>query len=140
MRVTLRADPVPLRKAKANMSEAKLRVLEPNHDSSAEQTAGSVDKIREILFGTQIKTYEARFARGEEPRGLDKEYVRRTLADQGFRGEGTPPPLTDEVRVEAARRYIQLCELITGRPLIVMSVRIGAHGMSMSQMPWCTSW
>ena len=28
--------------------------------------------------------YEERFARGEEPRGLDKEYVRRTLADQGY--------------------------------------------------------
>ncbi|HVT09518.1 MAG TPA: phosphoribosylaminoimidazolesuccinocarboxamide synthase, partial [Polyangia bacterium] len=62
--------------------------------------------------------YEARFAKGEEPRGLDKEYVRRTLADQGFKGEGTPPPLSDEVRIEAARRYIQLCELITGRPFV----------------------
>ena len=60
--------------------------------------------------------YDERFARGEEPRGLDKEYVRRTLADQGYRGEGPPPKLTDDVRVEAARRYIQVCELITGRP------------------------
>ena len=32
--------------------------------------------------------YEDRFARGEEPRGLDKEYVRRRLADQGYRGDG----------------------------------------------------
>ena len=62
--------------------------------------------------------YEARFARGEEPRGLDKEYVRRTLADQGYKGEGPPPQLTDEVRCEAARRYIQVCELITGQPFI----------------------
>jgi phosphoribosylaminoimidazole-succinocarboxamide synthase len=62
--------------------------------------------------------YEARFARGEEPRGLDKEYVRRTLADQGYKGEGPPPKLTDEVRCEAARRYIQVCELITGQPFI----------------------
>ncbi len=62
--------------------------------------------------------YEARFARGDEPRGLDKEYVRRALADQGFRGEGTPPALSDELRMEAARRYIQLCELITGRPFV----------------------
>jgi phosphoribosylaminoimidazole-succinocarboxamide synthase len=62
--------------------------------------------------------YEARFARGDEPRGLDKEYVRRTLADQGYRGDGPPPILTDEVRCEAARRYIQVCELITGRPFV----------------------
>lgn len=60
--------------------------------------------------------YQTRFDQGLEPRGLDKEYVRRTLAEQGYRGDGPPPPLTDEVRVEAARRYIEVCELITGRP------------------------
>lgn len=60
--------------------------------------------------------YQARFDRGEEPRGLDKEYVRRTLADQGYRGDGPPPPLSPEVRCEAARRYIALYELITGQP------------------------
>ena len=62
--------------------------------------------------------YEARFARGEEPRGLDKEYVRRTLAEQGYRGEGAPPPLTAEVRIEAARRYIALYELVTGKTFV----------------------
>jgi len=62
--------------------------------------------------------YEARFAKGEEPRGLDKEYVRRTLADQGYKGDGPPPKLSDDVRVEAARRYIQVCELVTGRPFV----------------------
>jgi phosphoribosylaminoimidazole-succinocarboxamide synthase len=62
--------------------------------------------------------YQARLDRGDEPRGLDKEYVRRTLADQGYRGDGPPPPLTDEVRIEAARRYIQVCELVTGRPFV----------------------
>ena len=60
--------------------------------------------------------YQARFDAGQEPRGLDKEYVRRTLAEQGYKGEGPPPALTDDVRVEAARRYIEVCELITGRP------------------------
>ena len=44
--------------------------------------------------------------------------MRRTLAEQGYKGEGPPPALTDEVRVEAARRYIQVCELITGRPFV----------------------
>jgi phosphoribosylaminoimidazole-succinocarboxamide synthase len=62
--------------------------------------------------------YQDRFDRGEEPRGLDKEYVRRTLAAQGYKGDGPPPKLTDEVRSEAARRYIQVCELITGRPFV----------------------
>jgi phosphoribosylaminoimidazole-succinocarboxamide synthase len=62
--------------------------------------------------------YQARFDKGEEPRGLDKEYVRRTLAEQGYKGEGPPPKLSDDVRVEAARRYIQVCELVTGRPFV----------------------
>jgi phosphoribosylaminoimidazole-succinocarboxamide synthase len=59
--------------------------------------------------------YQTRFDANQEPRGLDKEYVRRTLAEQGYTGEGPPPPLSEEVRCEAARRYIALYELITGR-------------------------
>jgi phosphoribosylaminoimidazole-succinocarboxamide synthase len=62
--------------------------------------------------------YQARFDRGEEPRGLDKEYVRHTLAEGGYRGDGPPPPLSDEVRCEAARRYIALYELVTGQEFV----------------------
>lgn len=62
--------------------------------------------------------YQARFDRGEDPRGLDKDYVRNTFVAQGYRGEGPPPPLADDVRVEAARRYIALCELVTGLPFV----------------------
>jgi len=63
--------------------------------------------------------YDDRFARGEEPRALDKEYVRRWLVSQhGYRGEGPPPPLEDEVRIEAARRYIAAYELLTGRTFV----------------------
>ena len=60
-------------------------------------------------------SYEERFRAGKDQRNIDKEYVREWLAAQGFRGEGQPPALTDEVRVEAAKRYIQVYELITGR-------------------------
>ena len=59
--------------------------------------------------------YQTRFEQGQEPRGLDKEYVRRTLVEQGYKGEGPPPTLADAVRVEAALRYIQVCELVTGQ-------------------------
>ena len=41
--------------------------------------------------------------------------MRRWLVEQGFTGEGTPPPLPDEVRVEAARRYIEAYETLTGQ-------------------------
>jgi phosphoribosylaminoimidazole-succinocarboxamide synthase len=60
--------------------------------------------------------YEARLARGEEPRSLDKEYVRRWFVEQArYGGDGPPPPLPDDVRVEAAKRYIRNYELVTGR-------------------------
>jgi phosphoribosylaminoimidazole-succinocarboxamide synthase len=58
--------------------------------------------------------YEARLAAGDEPRSLDKEYVRRWYAQQGYTGDGPPPPLSDEVRVEAAKRYIEAHDRITG--------------------------
>jgi phosphoribosylaminoimidazole-succinocarboxamide synthase len=60
--------------------------------------------------------YQARTAAGQEPRSLDKEYVRRWLNEErSYRGDGEPPPVPDQVRVEAAARYIEIFELITGR-------------------------
>lgn len=62
--------------------------------------------------------YADRFARGEPPRALDKDFVRNALLAQGYRGDGPPPPLSDELRVEAARRYIALYELVTGKVFV----------------------
>lgn len=59
-------------------------------------------------------TYEGRFAAGLDPESFDKEYVRRFLAAQGFRGDGPIPSIPDEVKVEAMRRYIEAVERITG--------------------------
>jgi phosphoribosylaminoimidazole-succinocarboxamide synthase len=59
-------------------------------------------------------SYAERQARGEEPESFDKEYVRRWLAAEGYKGDGPPPVLPDEVRIEAALRYIQAYEQITG--------------------------
>ena len=49
---------------------------------------------------------------------LDKENVRRYLLDQGFKGEGTPPKLTDEIRTLIAEKYIELYSKLTGREFI----------------------
>ena len=63
--------------------------------------------------------YEERLAKGEEPRSLDKEYVRRWLANEAkWSGDGPPPAMPDEVRLEAARRYIASYELVTGKPFV----------------------
>ncbi len=64
--------------------------------------------------------YEARMKNGQEPRSLDKEYVRRWMVDEhGYRGDGPPPALSSEVRVEAALRYIENYEVVTGKAFVV---------------------
>jgi phosphoribosylaminoimidazole-succinocarboxamide synthase len=65
----------------------------------------------------QASTYEERFKAGEEPQGLDKEYVRVWLKNErGFTGDGEIPEIVDEVRIEASSRYVQACEQIIGQP------------------------
>ena len=63
-------------------------------------------------------TYEERFAAGLDPKSFDKEYVRRWFAEQGYRGDGDAPAIPEDVRVEAARRYIEACEVIRGEPFV----------------------
>jgi phosphoribosylaminoimidazole-succinocarboxamide synthase len=58
--------------------------------------------------------YDAAMAAGRDPRSLDKEFLRRWLVERGYSGEGAPPPLDDAVRCEAARRYVETFEQVTG--------------------------
>lgn len=63
-------------------------------------------------------SYAERRAKGEEPESFDKEYVRRWLAGQGFKGDGPIPVIPDEVRIEAAARYTVAFEQITGTTFV----------------------
>lgn len=60
------------------------------------------------------ESYAERHEKGEEPESFDKEYVRRWLAQEGYTGDGEVPRIPDEIRVEAARRYVEAYERITG--------------------------
>jgi phosphoribosylaminoimidazole-succinocarboxamide synthase len=60
------------------------------------------------------EAYERSMREGLDPEALDKEYVRRWLREQGYAGNGPPPTLPDPVRCEAARRYIEAYEQVTG--------------------------
>lgn len=64
------------------------------------------------------ESYERALHEGTDPIALDKEYVRRWLVEQGYRGEGPPPPLPDPVRCEATRRYIEAYERVTGEAFV----------------------
>jgi phosphoribosylaminoimidazole-succinocarboxamide synthase len=59
--------------------------------------------------------YEVALSQGRDPEALDKEYLRRWLVDAGYRGEGPVPEIPTDVRCEAARRYIEAFEQVTGR-------------------------
>ena len=59
-------------------------------------------------------TYEERFAAGLDPEPLDKDFVRRYYTALGYRGDGDPPELPSDVRIGAAKRYMEAFERITG--------------------------
>lgn len=65
-----------------------------------------------------VDGYDRAMSAGEDPRALDKEFLRRWLVERGFMGEGTPPALTIDVRIEAAQRYIEAAEVVMGRPFV----------------------
>ncbi|MEM1416905.1 MAG: phosphoribosylaminoimidazolesuccinocarboxamide synthase [Myxococcota bacterium] len=64
------------------------------------------------------ESYGARFEAGEDPESFDKEYVRRWLKSVGYGGDGPPPTIPDDVRVEASRRYIEACDQIRGEAFV----------------------
>lgn len=63
----------------------------------------------------RVESYEQAMREGGDPLALDKDVVRRELSKLGYQGEGDPPPLPDDLRLLAAKRYIEAYEAITGR-------------------------
>ncbi len=61
-----------------------------------------------------LDSYKELFKAGKEQRKIDKEYVREWYVKNGYRGDGEPPEMPDEVRIEAAKRYIEAYETVTG--------------------------
>lgn len=62
----------------------------------------------------EADSYAARLAAGDEPESLDKEPVRQAFSALGYRGEGDPPPVDDEVWRETSQRYVRAYERLTG--------------------------
>ncbi|MFB0516877.1 MAG: phosphoribosylaminoimidazolesuccinocarboxamide synthase [Candidatus Neomarinimicrobiota bacterium] len=59
--------------------------------------------------------YQERFAEGEEPDNIDKEFLRLWFVEHcDPYHDATLPPAPDELRIELSRRYILLYEMITG--------------------------
>ena len=62
--------------------------------------------------------YEERFKNSKPQKMLDKENIRQWLIDKGFKGEGTPPKLTDDIRSLLAEKYIELYKALLGKEFI----------------------
>lgn len=62
----------------------------------------------------RAESYEKRMSRGKEPDGLDKEFLRLWLKDQGFSGEGEVPPVPSEVTGRLADLYAEPYRRLTG--------------------------
>ena len=60
-------------------------------------------------------SYEARFSAGEDPENFDKEFVRISYADKGYRGDGKIPSMPNELWASTSERYIQIYEMLTGK-------------------------
>jgi phosphoribosylaminoimidazole-succinocarboxamide synthase len=74
------------------------------------------------------REYLQRFMASQEQQMLDKENIRQWLIkEHGFSGHGTPPALTDDVRVMLARKYIEVFELLTGQTFVSPSGDVQAR-------------
>lgn len=62
----------------------------------------------------KVDSYIDRFSNGLEPENFDKEFIRITFADLGYRGDGEPPQVPDQLWIQASQRYIQIYEMLTG--------------------------
>ncbi len=75
--------PVPMRDKDSKEKPAKPHPVETAVAETAEASGASVEKIRDILFGSQIKNYESRFSRLEDALAREtaeiKDAMRRRL-------------------------------------------------------------
>jgi phosphoribosylaminoimidazole-succinocarboxamide synthase len=61
----------------------------------------------------KAETYSESFASGLEPENFDKEFVRLEYTARGFRGDGEPPVMPDQLWAAASERYINIYEALT---------------------------
>ncbi len=60
-------------------------------------------------------TYQERFEKQEEPENFDKEFLRLWYTDKGYKGDGQPPAMSEDLIVALSQRYIEVYEKLTGK-------------------------
>ena len=62
--------------------------------------------------------YQQRFEKNKNQKMLDKENIRQWLIERGFKGEGVPPKLSDDIRIYLSEKYIELYKRLTGKEFV----------------------
>ena len=62
--------------------------------------------------------YHQRFEKNTNQKMLDKENIRQWLIERGFKGEGVPPKLSDDIRIYLSEKYIELYKRLTGKEFV----------------------
>ena len=93
--------------------DGRLILIDEIHtpDSSRFWTATSYEEVRPGSGRNGDHGHNAM-----EPENFDKEFVRLAYAQRGYIGDGPPPPLEQELAVQASRRYVECYERLTARP------------------------
>lgn len=80
-------------------------------------------------------TYDARFAAGQDPDGLDKEFVRKWLVERMDDAYASPlPDITDADRDMFSRKYQDLYQRVTGQVFTPESPDIPVHDRVMQNI------
>jgi phosphoribosylaminoimidazole-succinocarboxamide synthase len=69
-------------------------------------------------------TYEKRFKSGLEPENFDKEFLRLWYAERGYKGDGKPPKMSEELIIALSQRYIKVYEMLTGKKFVAFEYPI----------------
>ncbi|HEX6977654.1 MAG TPA: phosphoribosylaminoimidazolesuccinocarboxamide synthase, partial [Patescibacteria group bacterium] len=64
-------------------------------------------------------TYEEKMSKGESPDIYDKEFMRLWFTSLGYKGEGEPPKIPEEVILEFRKRYVSVYEGLTHKKLVI---------------------
>lgn len=86
-----------------------------------------IDKDGKVIIIDEVHTpdssrfwradnYHQRFEAGQEPENFDKEFIRMAYVEKGYRGDGEPPQVEEELWAAASQRYTRIYDLITGTP------------------------
>lgn len=100
--------------------QAGLFLVDTKYEFGTDPQTGNLVLIDEIHTPDSSRfwegtTYQERFEQGIEPDSYDKEFARLWYTQQGYRGEGAPPVMPEEMIRQVLERYVIAYERLTGQ-------------------------